>query len=681
MSFATLQVDETKLKGIVYTEKNVAKLMCKLALYGYLVSKLSVLPGDSMENVRESVARMVFEGRRERFSPEISSKIRDLLIDVKVMDPAVGAGIFLTTMVDEILHILSLVEDGVPLHEAAGYLVSHALYGVDIDEEAVRLCRKALMSKLQTYEFSEFGSFESSLCERVFVGDSLFDLDPKYKGKFDIVICNPPYVRQEILPGEYKERLRKCYPELPPSSDLFTYFFLCASSLLNARGVAVMIAPISWLDVQYGASLQRFLMKHMPCSAVFYSDIEKWFPSASISTCISLHKANIASESLDDSTVFVNLKRPLEFSFEHSANGSGKSSRSLFRKILSGHNTFGIIETDEYRLFRIPQTSLYGRGYSGSKYKGSKWTSYLRAPRSFYELHKVLSGKLVRLEEVVKITRGYTTGCNRFFYVKTLNVNSKTGLAEIETKDLQGNPVTFPIEARYLKPLIKSPKEVKGYETRRNELSFSVLLVKDGDKEKLRDRRVLEYINWGEEQGYHLRGTLRRRLAWWCLPELLPSQVLFRQFYDTRFNLPLNQAGFATDHTFYYSVGFNDARFLAALMNSTIVYFFLELNGRVNQSDGVLTCYGLEFRSLNIPLPDCFEKEIQEELLDAYHGLCQRDAMSVFEEVERKDRWMLDHVVLKGLGVSKGSTRDALLSEMYRDFVELVKNRIDRAKK
>lgn len=673
MSFTTVDVEESKLKGMVYTEKPIAKLMCRLALYGYLVSYLGDSFAVSTQTQSGLVSDLIFDCRVPDVSSEMLARIRTLLLNVKVIDPAVGTGIFLTTMMDEILSIISLVDPGCGLDKVAKHLVEYVLYGVDIHEEAVLLCRKALESRIAYYGL-DMSSIEEFSEERIIVGDSLFHLGVEYQEGFDIVICNPPYVRQEILPREYKARLQEYYPQLPVSSDLFTYFFLCASTLLKPSGVTVMITPISWLDVQYGASLQEFLMKHMPCHAVFYSDIEKWFPSASISTCISLHTDSRGSR---NSTVFVNLKKPIDVCLKQPMT----NSVSLFSDILSRDHVSGILDREQYRLCCIRQKSLYDRGVSCSKYIGSKWTSYLRAPESFYRLQRICCDRLIPLENITKITRGYTTGCNRFFYVKTSQMDYQSDLVRIESVDSEGSVVTFQVEARYLKQLIKSPREVKGYKIREDELSYSVLLVEEADKEKLQGRWVLDYINWGEEQGYHLRSSLRRRPVWWCLPELLPSQVLFRQFYDIRFNLPLNEAGFATDHTFYYSVDFPDSKFLGALMNSTIVYFFLELNGRINQSDGVLTCYGPELRRLRVPLPDCFTGEIQEELLNAYDVMCQRDALSIFDEVECEDRRRLDHVILRGLGVVECANRQALLEEIYCDLTVLVENRIGRAKK
>jgi len=69
----------------------------------------------------------------------------------------------------------------------------------------------------------------------------LFFQDVFTRGGFDIVIANPPYVRQEII-KDYKPLLQsegyKCFKG---TADLFVYFYERSINLLNARGVLTYI--------------------------------------------------------------------------------------------------------------------------------------------------------------------------------------------------------------------------------------------------------------------------------------------------------------------------------------------------------------------------------------------------------------------------------------------------------
>ena len=52
--------------------------------------------------------------------------------------------------------------------------------------------------------------------------------------------------------------------------------------------------------------------------------------------------------------------------------------------------------------------------------------------------------------------------------------------------------------------------------------------------------------------GYNSLSTTKSRSQWYTLPELKRADVLMRQFYNDKFDFPLNPHGFPCDHTFYY---------------------------------------------------------------------------------------------------------------------------------
>ena len=63
------------------------------------------------------------------------------------------------------------------------------------------------------------------------------------RGGFDVVIANPPYVRQEkIKPASYKSTLLKMYKDGAVSrSDLYCYFYVRALQLLTDGGIHVFV--------------------------------------------------------------------------------------------------------------------------------------------------------------------------------------------------------------------------------------------------------------------------------------------------------------------------------------------------------------------------------------------------------------------------------------------------------
>ncbi|MBN1933479.1 MAG: Eco57I restriction-modification methylase domain-containing protein [Anaerolineae bacterium] len=79
-------------------------------------------------------------------------------------------------------------------------------------------------------------------------------------GGFDIVLANPPYVRQELLGGDYKARLKSLYPEVYSGiADLYVYFYARALQLLKPGGMLAFISSNKWMRAGYGEKLRALL--------------------------------------------------------------------------------------------------------------------------------------------------------------------------------------------------------------------------------------------------------------------------------------------------------------------------------------------------------------------------------------------------------------------------------------
>ena len=78
-------------------------------------------------------------------------------------------------------------------------------------------------------------------------------------GGFDIVLANPPYVRQELI-KELKPALKGVYGDLfSGTADLYVYFYLRAFQLLRPGGMLVFISSNKWFKANYGAKLRKFV--------------------------------------------------------------------------------------------------------------------------------------------------------------------------------------------------------------------------------------------------------------------------------------------------------------------------------------------------------------------------------------------------------------------------------------
>lgn len=78
---------------------------------------------------------------------------------------------------------------------------------------------------------------------------------------FDIVIANPPYVRQEQI-KEHKPAFEARYSSYTGMADLYVYFYESAFRALQDGGVLCFISSNKYFRAGYGAKLRALLAKH-----------------------------------------------------------------------------------------------------------------------------------------------------------------------------------------------------------------------------------------------------------------------------------------------------------------------------------------------------------------------------------------------------------------------------------
>lgn len=244
------------------------------------------------------------------------------------------------------------------------------------------------------------------------------------------------------------------------------------------------------------------------------------------------------------------------------------------------------------------------------------------------------------------------------------------------------------IEEEFLKPVIKSPRECKSILIKPEDLKYKVLMVHKSKKE-LKGKKVLDYIKWGEKQGFNKRPTCRSRTEWHILPSLPHSDILFNQFFNERFLFPWNKDHLMVDHAYYYIIYPENPLILTFVMNTIINFLMVEIYGRTGLGEGALQTYAPEMKPLIVIHPaELKNREVQIKLL-LFKKLRNYKPKSIFTELgfdpskpirEQKpnplpDRKALDDVVFDALGLTKEERK-----EVYWAVAELVKNRLEKAR-
>jgi len=195
----------------------------------------------------------------------------DTLATIRIVDPACGSGAFLLEAFDQ-LHAqyqqanarLTELLDQRLFADVDKQILQNNLFGMDLNAEAIEICRLSLWIKT-----AQVGKVLTSLDDNVKQGNSVVaeptPLDAWRQrfpsamkdGGFDVVIGNPPYVRQEWIAKD-KPFLEKHYKAYDGVADLYVYFYELGMNLLKPGGRLGFVVTNKWMRAGYGEPLRKF---------------------------------------------------------------------------------------------------------------------------------------------------------------------------------------------------------------------------------------------------------------------------------------------------------------------------------------------------------------------------------------------------------------------------------------
>ncbi len=534
---------------------------------------------------------------------------------------------------------------------------------------------------------------------------------------FDIVIGNPPYVRQEKIADpqlpreqvttenkrEYKAKLaRAAYESFPryfgyrhsteatarklqAKNDLYVYFYLRGLRLLNPLGSFCFITSNSWLDVGYGADLQEFLLRQGQVKMVIDNQAKRSFAEADVNTVIVLLPAprEESDWGLEQTARFVMFTVPFEQIVPIDPRESGAAV--IFEEI---EEATGRKVTPEYRLNAVPQRRLLEEGLEreaeaeapaprrarsaallrAARYTGNKWGGrYLRAPEIYWTILEKAGDRLVRLGDIAEVRRGFTTGCNEFFYLpsKHFDLQRDGDYYRLIPKH-EGLPEGMAIEAEYLRPVIKTPRDYYSIRMRGSEvLMFWCKVPRDA----LAGRAALQYVSWGESEGFHEVPSCGGRSPWYSLNGPEAPTMLWPSAFFERHIVYECPAGYVADKVFYTISG-DLPEAVKASLNSSVTALLVEAEGYQLNHGGIFVT--TEWLS---GLPVFQERDA--DLVDAYRAVAARDTLLCSDEVLRLERVHLDREVLRLIGIQEADA----LTALHAAVVHYVERRIGKARR
>lgn len=357
---------------------------------------------------------------------------------------------------------------------------------------------------------------------------------------FDIVIGNPPYVRQEeikklkpLLKDEYKY---ECYTG---TADLYVYFYERSVKLLKPQGVLSFITSNKWYRTKYGENLRLFMATHTRLKNIIDFGDEAVFTAIAYPTIVI---ATRREKPLNPAPA-TDQVRTLNWAQEHPV----EEFPAVF----------------QVAAFDVPQAKLTKAG----------WQLEPTGKRQLLE-RVVGTGMPLRKYLGSRVSRGITTGLNEAFVIdgKTRErlISEDASSSDIIKPFLRGNDVKrWKVRPEDLWLIFtRRPFPISQYPAIKKYLSTfkSQLMPKPESWDDRRDGK------WeGRKAGGYEWFEIQDNIAYWQEFEQ-PKIVSTKVSIEPTFSLD-NRAHYLGNTAYFIPAG-EDRLYLLALLNSSISAYY-----------------------------------------------------------------------------------------------------------
>ena len=536
------QKTKRKKDGVFYTPKYITKY-----IVDNTIGKLCTDKKQELGIIDEEYAK----GRKNRQATTIVKldqqlkDYRDWLLQLTICDPACGSGAFLNQALDFLIKEHSYVDElnrqlfggGFAFPDIENQILEHNIYGVDLNEESIEIAKLSLwlrtaQPKRKLTSLNNNIKCGNSLIEsKSAAGDKAFNWKEQFpevfeKGGFDVIIGNPPYVRQELFKEikPYLEKNYKCYNSV---ADLYTYFIELGIRLINEEGKFSFILPNKFLKSAYGKEIRKVIKNESNLELLFDFDDYPVFDDATTYPIIYI------------------LNRQKEY----------KNDYFIYSEINNRLANRNPIESLENKQIKVPYLSL----------TDDVW-NFINS--NSLGLIKKISKDAIPLSEFVngKINRGVLTGKNDVF---------------IFQESFKDKLIADGAEQELIKPILL------GSAIKRYSIEYSndyILFTRRGiDIENYPNIKkylsnfyeVLKPRNNGEPLG--------RKAGPYKWYEIQDNIAYYKDFEEVKIVYPRtnNNCNFQLDFDNYYLSDNNfyiksDSKPLLGLLNSKLIFFFLK---------------------------------------------------------------------------------------------------------
>lgn len=245
---------------------------------------------------------------------------------IRVLDPAVGEGSLLLSLLEEL--------------EARG-ISNLEVHGFDTNAQSLHIANESIQcgfplvsTHFRASDFLEYaGQYASP--------SSLFEDEPPKK-RFDIIIANPPYVRTQTMGAAHAQSLAERFG-LDGRVDLYHAFILGMIEVLEDNGIAGIIVSNRFMTTKSGAAVRKVLRDTVRVEHVWDLGDTKLFNAAVLPAVVLLRKGESGE------------KVSPRFTSVYETKDQGESSA---HDVISVLTESGRVSIADGRCFQVTQGSL-----------------------------------------------------------------------------------------------------------------------------------------------------------------------------------------------------------------------------------------------------------------------------------------------------------------------------------
>ncbi len=274
---------------------------------------------------------------------------------IRVCDPACGSGAFLVAAFDVLkeaytqlhLKLRELAPSELLIVDISHQILNSNLFGVDINAESIEITKLSLWLKTaeqgrklagleanfyqgnslvadstvdplafdwsaRLTEVLKNATNSGAACARIHSATALNDAENELKISvfegFDVLLGNPPYVRQELF-TDLKSYLQSQYAAYHGVADLYVYFYELGLNLLKPGGRLGFISSSSFFKTSSGEPLRRLLTT--ACQLEVLVDFGDWQVFEGVTTYPAVITAHKAAPNAAKPAKFLQLTSPV----------------------------------------------------------------------------------------------------------------------------------------------------------------------------------------------------------------------------------------------------------------------------------------------------------------------------------------------------------------------------------